>query len=65
MNTKILKLSVVAVGMLLLTACSDSSDSNDAGNGNDNTIYKLEPQSSGTQSELFYGNSKQMILILH
>jgi len=57
---KTFNLSMVALSVLLLSSCGDGTDTT-ATNGDDSsnssTIKKLAPQ-TGTQSELFYGNSK-------
>jgi len=58
---KMFYISIVAAGALLFSGCgSDSVDPDipgDDNSGGSDTIYKLAPQ-TGTQSELFYGNSK-------
>jgi len=59
---KIFNLSIVAIGALLLSGCGgDGSNTvlpvyTTNNSSNSNTTYELTPQ-SGTQSELFYGNS--------
>ncbi|RLA72353.1 MAG: hypothetical protein DRG24_03215 [Epsilonproteobacteria bacterium] len=60
MNNTIFKLSLAVAGVLMLGACGGGSSSTTAvlpQNGDtEETINKLAPQ-SGTQSNLFYGNS--------
>ncbi len=54
-------ISIVTAGVLLLSGCgSDSVDASipgDDNSGGSDTVHALAPQ-TGTQSELFYGNSK-------
>ena len=57
---KTFNLSIVTLSVLLLSACGDGTDttaSTDNGSSDSSTVKKLAPQ-VGTQSELFYGNSK-------
>jgi len=60
MKTITLKLSIATIGALLLSACGSGGDSVEAvipDTAEGDTVHKLAPQ-SGTQSQLFYGNSK-------
>ncbi len=58
---KIFNLSIVAIGALLLSGCGGDGSNTvlpvyTTNNSSGDTTYELVPQ-SGTQSELFYGNS--------
>jgi len=67
MKKSILRLSIAAMGVLMLSACGSGGDSSSTPNdgnsstpppsgGDESTIHNLAPQ-SGTQSNMFYGNS--------
>lgn len=60
MRKKLIKTSTVALAALAIVGCGSGSDVNRNAaqqGGVDGKIHKLAPQ-KGTQSELFYGNSK-------